>query len=133
MNPILRNTLAVITGIIIGMVVNGGIISLGPMFIDPPAGVDVNDIESIKANFHLYGFKDFLIPFLAHALGTLIGAIITAKIAVSNQMKFALGIGVFFLIGGIAVNSMIYHSIFSPIDILFAYIPMGWLGAKIAQ
>ena len=133
MNPILRNVLAVLAGIVIGNIVNGGLITLGPMIIDPPAGVDVNNIESIKANIHLYGIKDFTIPFLAHALGTLIGAFVTVKIAIRHHLKFAIGIGIFFLLGGIAINYMVFHPIFSPIDVLLAYIPMGWLGYSLAK
>jgi len=133
MNPIVKNILAVLTGIVVGNIVNGGLITLSPLFVDAPVGVDVNDIESIKTNFHLYEAKHFVIPFLAHALGTFVGAFLAVKIATKNKMKFAIGIGVFFLIGGIAVNYMIYHPIFSPIDVLFAYIPMGWLAGKIAN
>lgn len=133
MYPNVRKVLAVLTGIVIGNIVNGGLITIGPMFIVAPADVDVNDIESIKANFHLYEFKDFVIPFLAHALGTLVGAFTAAKIAKQDEIKYGLGIGVFFLIGGIAMSYMIYHPIFSPIDLIVAYIPMGWLGAKLAK
>ena len=133
MNPTVRKFLAVLAGIVIGNIINGGLITIGPMFIDAPAGVDVNDLESIKANIHLYGIKDFSIPFLAHALGTLVGAFTAAKIAKQNEIKYGLGIGVFFLIGGIAMSYMVYHPIFSPFDLILAYIPMGWLGAKLAK
>lgn len=40
-------------------------------------------------------------PFLPHALGTLIGAFVAAKLAANHHMKFAMGIGVSFLIGGL--------------------------------
>ena len=39
---------------------------------------------------------------LAHALGTFAGAFLAALIAANHKMKFAPGIGVFFLMGGIA-------------------------------
>ena len=133
MNPTVRKILAVLAGIVLGNIVNGGLISLSPMFVEAPTGVDVNDFESIKANFHLYEFKHFVMPFLAHALGTLVGAFVAAKIAQENQIRYGIGIGIFFLIGGIMVNYMIYHPIFSPVDIILAYIPMGWLGAKLAN
>jgi len=49
-------------------------------------------------------------------------------------MKFALGIGAMFLIGGIMMIVMIPETPlwFSILDLVGAYIPMGWLGWKLA-
>jgi len=76
----------------------------------------------------------FVFPFLAHALGTLAGAIIAALMAVSHKMKFALAIGGLFLLGGIAINIMLPGPIwFTVADIAFAYIPMAWIGGRIGS
>ena len=49
-------------------------------------------------------------------------------------MKFAIAIGSLFLLGGIAVNYMLPGPIwFAVADIALAYIPMAWIGAKLAQ
>ncbi len=96
MNPIVRNILAVIAGVIVGSVVNMGIITLSGMVIPPPAGVDVTTTESLKASMHLFEPKHYIMPFLAHALGTLVGAIIAASIAVNRKMIVALIIGAVF-------------------------------------
>jgi len=73
-------------------------------------------------------------PFLAHALGTLIGAFLAAKIAATHQLKFAILIGLFFLMGGIQMVQMLPTPIwFDIIDLGFAYIPMGILGYKLAK
>jgi len=78
--------------------------------------------------------KQFIFPFLAHALGTLVGAAVAYVLASSHKMKFALGIGVFFLLGGVAVNYMLPGPTwFLVIDILVAYIPMAWIGGKLAE
>ena len=53
MNPVLKNILAVIGGIAIGMGVNMGLIILSGSIIPPPEGVDPMNAESIKANIHL--------------------------------------------------------------------------------
>ena len=128
-----KNVLAVLAGLLLGGMLNIGIIDLGSMFIDPPAGVDPNDIESIKANIHLYGFKDFIVPFLAHALGTLLGAFIAYKFAATNKMQLALTIGAFFLLGGILMVKMVGGPLwFIILDLVGAYIPMACLGAKLA-
>lgn len=133
MNPILQNVLAVVAGLVLGMVVNGGLISISGSIVPLPPGVDPNDVESMAANMHLYQPQHFIMPFLAHALGTLVAAFAAAKIAVSHKMRFAVGFGIFFLIGGIAAASMIPSPTwFMALDLIAAYIPMGWLGGKLA-
>jgi len=133
MNPILRNILAVIAGAFVGGAVNMGIITVSGSIIPPPEGVDVTDMESLKASMHLFEPRHFIFPFLAHALGTLVGAFLAAKLAVSHQMKLALFVGVFYLAGGIASTFMLPAPMwFVVLDLAAAYIPMGWLGGKLA-
>jgi len=133
MNPILKNILAVIAGIAIGSIVNMGLIMISGSIIAPPEGVDLTNMESLKAYMHLFEPKHFVFPFLAHALGTLVGAFVAAMLAVSHKMKFALGIGGFFLLGGI-VNILMLPSPtwFTILDLVGAYIPMAWIGGKFA-
>jgi hypothetical protein len=133
MNPIIRNILAVIAGIVVGSTVNMGLVTIGPAVIPPPEGTDVTSMEGLKASMHLFGPQNFIFPFLAHALGTLAGAWLAALIASSHKLKFALAIGVFFLIGGIVNVLMLPSPVwFTILDLVVAYIPMGWLGGKLA-
>lgn len=132
MNPILKNILAVIAGWIGGSIINMGLIKIGHKLI-PIEGIDPNSMTELAAVMPTLEFKYFVFPFLAHALGTLFGAIIAGLIAVNHKMKFSLAIGVLFLIGGIMVNYMLPGPTwFAAVDILLAYIPMAWLGGKIA-
>ena len=134
MNPIVKNILAVIAGVVIGSIVNMGIISISPSIIPPPEGIDVNDIESIKANFHLYETKHFIFPWIAHALGTFVGALVAFSIATTHKLRFALGIGVWFLAGGTAMIFMLpTPTWFIIADLGFAYLPMAWLVGKILK
>lgn len=134
MHPILRNILAVIAGLVIGGLVNMGLIILGGKALPPPAGVDVNDIASINAHIGEYSTLQLLAPFLAHALGVLVGAFLTARIAASRQMALALVIGAFFLLGGIMAVRMIPNAPvwFSVLDLVVAYLPMAWIGYRLA-
>ena len=128
-----RNIIAVILGIIIGGSVNMAIITYGGELIPPPESVNPNDFESIKENFHLYQNIHFVVPFLAHAVGTFIGALIASLIASSHQLKFAFAIGCFYLMGGITMVMMLPSPMwFNILDLGFAYIPMGWLGWKLS-
>lgn len=132
MNPLLRNILSVIAGAVVSSFVNGGIIAISSSVIPPPAGVDVTTMEGLKASMHLFEPKHFLMPFLAHALGTLVGAFIAALIAVNNKVRPAIIVAVLFLIGGIMNVIMLpAPTWFSAVDLLLAYIPMGLIGARL--
>lgn len=134
MNPFLRNGLAIIAGIFIGALINFGIILISGAIIPPPEGVDTSDLESIKSAMNLYQPKHFIFPFLAHALGSLFGGVIAAKIAVSAQTKVALVVGIIFLYGGFSMVMQLPSPLwFNLLDLIVAYIPMAWLGAKIVK
>ena len=60
MPPILRNILAVIAGVLIGSVINMAIITLGPMVIPPPEGVDMSDMEKFAENLKLLAPVNFI-------------------------------------------------------------------------
>lgn len=129
---IIRNILAVIIGIVLGSVVNMSLINISSSVIPPPNGTDVTTLEGLKATMHLFEPKHFLMPFLAHALGTFVGALAAALIAATHKLKFALSIGLLFLIGG-AMNVFMLPSPlwFSALDLIVAYIPMALIAAKL--
>ena len=133
MNSTVKNILAVVAGIIIGGIVNMGLINISGSIIPPPEGVDNTTMEGLKESMHLFQPKHFIFPFLAHALGTLVGAFIAAKIAATRKMTFALVIGAFFLLGGITSVMMLPSPTwFSILDIVGAYIHMAYIGGKLA-
>jgi hypothetical protein len=130
MMTFLRSVLAVVLGLIVGSCVNTGLVILSPHIIPPPAGVDVSDAKSIRASIHLFESKHFLFPFLAHALGTLSGAVVGFLVAARYRRLIACVIGAVFLAAGIAAASMIpAPAWFIALDLLVAYLPMAWLGS----
>lgn len=132
MNSIIKNILAVVLGWFAGSIINMGFIQAGNT-IFPIEGIDSNNMEALAAVMPTLPSEHFIFPFLAHALGTLVGAFIAALIAANQKMKFALGIGVLFLLGGIAVNYMLPGPTWFTIsDIVLAYIPMALLGGNLA-
>lgn len=134
MNTTLKNSLAVTAGLVIGSAVNMGIINVSGSIIPPPAGADVTTMDGLKAAMHLFEPKHFIFPFLAHALGTGVGAFIAALIAVNNKRTFALAIGAAFLLGGIANVFMLPAPLwYNILDLVGAYIPMAWLGWKMTK
>lgn len=134
MNPIIRNILAVLVGVIVGSAVNMGIVMISGSIIPPPNGADVTTMEGLKESIHLFQPKHFVFPFLAHALGTFVGALLAAIIAANRKMLFALVIGGFFLAGGVANVLMLPSPTwFTILDLLGAYIPMAFFAVKLVQ
>ena len=134
MHPIIQNILAIVSGILIGSTVNMGIITISGSIIAPPEGIDNTTMEGLKASMHLFEPKHFLMPFLAHAIGTLAGAFMVALIATEQKIKFALGIGLFFMLGGIANVIMLPSPLwFTVLDLGAAYIPMAYIAGKLAN
>jgi hypothetical protein len=132
MIKLLRNILAVLAGVLLGSVVNMAIVTFGPTLIPPPVGVDLSTPEGLAAGIVLFEPRHFVTPFLAHALGTLVGAFVAYLVAASHKARFAYAIGVLFLIGGIAACFMIpAPAWFMALDLLVAYLPMAWLAIRI--
>ena len=134
MNPKLRNVAAVIAGAIVGSIVNMGIISISGSIIPPPEGADVTTTEGLKAAMHLFQPKHFIMPFLAHALGTFGGALLAGALAVNRKMLFAIIIGFFFLAGGITSVFMLPSPTwFVIVDLVGAYLPMAYIAGKLVD
>lgn len=135
MHPLLRNVLALVAGVIAGGIVNMAIVMLGPMIVPLPPGIDPKDPESLARGIALMGPQHFLMPFLAHALGTLVGALVAWKLAATRRALLAYLVGVVFLIGGGVATAMIPSAPtwFVALDLLVAYLPMSWLATRIGE
>ncbi len=129
MNSTVKNILAVVAGFIGGSAVNMGIIMISGSVIPPPEGADVTTMEGLVASMHLFEPKHFIMPFLAHGLGTFAGAFLAFWIAASHKLKFALTIGLFFLLGGTANAFMLpAPTWYNILDLTMAYFPMACWG-----
>lgn len=132
MHPILRNIVGVIVGLLAGHITNFQLIKLGHT-VFPIEGIDPNNMEDLIRVMPTLDFKYFIFPFLAHALGALLGAVLTAVIAANHKMKFAIGVGIVFFAGGILASTIIpAPTLFVIVDLAFAYLPMAWLGGRLA-
>ncbi len=134
MNSTLRNIAAVLIGIVAGGLVNSTLVTYSDYFIALPKGFDPNDPESLIKFMPLFETKHFIMPFLSHALGTLVGAIITGLICTKKSIKLVYIISGVFFLGGTAMLIMISSPLwFAIIDLTFAYFPMAWLAKKITS
>ncbi|HVF65439.1 MAG TPA: hypothetical protein VNE58_15740 [Casimicrobiaceae bacterium] len=133
MTNLLRNTLALVAGMALGGGVNMALITVGPSLIPLPAGVDANSAESLSKAMPLLEPRHYVMPFLAHAVGTFAGALAAYLIAASHKAQIAYTIGIAFLCGGVAASFMIpAQTWFIALDLLFAYLPAAWLAVQMA-
>ena len=107
------------------MCANMGLIITGNQLMPMTDGMNPMDAT-------MWEIKYFLFPFLAHAIGTLVGAFIVARYTASYHMILSIFVGVFFLLGGISMVFIMPAPLwFILVDIFLAYIPMGWYGWKL--
>lgn len=127
---LLRNILAVLIGWMAGSIVNMSLIGVGNNLF-PIEGFDPGDPEALAKMIEAFEPKHFLFPFLAHAVGTFVGAAVAALIAVKYKYRIAMLIGVFFFLGGLAMAfTLPAPAWFIAVDLTLAYFPMAWLGAR---
>jgi hypothetical protein len=128
-----RVILATCAGLVLGMVVNSILISQSHLVIPPPEGTDLTTAEGITEALPLLKPFHFLMPFLAHALGTAVAVFVASLIAPWLKGRFILIFGVLNLAGGIAAAFMIpAPTWFIVADLVFAYLPFAFLGAWLA-
>lgn len=134
MSRFLRMIGSVLLGAVAGSIVNMGLIMVSGSVIPPPQGADVTTMEGLKASMHLFEPQHFLFPFLAHALGTLVGAFVAGVTAPGRSAIPAYVVGGLFLVGGVANVAMLPSPVwFSAVDLILAYLPAAWVGLKLAN
>ena len=100
----------------------------------PPPGYDLNTMEGLAAAMPQMQPMHFLFPFLAHAVGTLVGALIVARFAASRQLQISLIIGSLFFVGGLQMVMELPSPMwFNVLDLGLAYFPMALLAHKLGR
>lgn len=129
----IRNILGAIVGFVVGNIANMLILAAGHFILPPPAGFDGTSMEGFASTIHLLRPVDFTVPFLAHAIGPLVGVLAAMFIVASRHKMIAIILGCLFLTGGIVANFMIpapwWYRI---LDVTLAYVPMAYLGYKLS-
>ena len=127
MKQTLKNIAIVILGIIVGMIVNIGLIILGGTIFPPSENFE-------PMNAMNWDFKYFIFPFLAHSIGTLLGALIVSKVSNKSSIILSVIVGLYFLLGGIYMITILpAPTWFVLLDVILGYIPMALLGWKLAN
>jgi len=132
MLPVVRPILFVIIGLLVGAIANMAVLRIGMVVVPLPPGTDVNTPEGIQAAMPLFTFANFLVPLLAHAIGTLAGAWAASRWSGTTSRWPALIVGAAFFIGGL---SMVIQIPATPVwfmiaDLGLCYFPMALLGYR---
>jgi len=134
MSKFLQGLLAVVAGFVLGSVVNMALITVSGKIIPPPTGADVTTMQGLKAALPLFEARHFIFPFMAHASGTLVGAMVACWLSRGKSPIPAYIVGGLFLLGGIANAFMLPAPVwFVVADLLLAYTPAAWLGQALAK
>jgi hypothetical protein len=119
--------------LVLGGLANGAIINVSSKVVSPPAGFDLTKDEGLIAAMSVMEPKHFIMPFLAHAIGTLISAFLVTWLIDGKKMIRALLVGFVFMLGGtIMIFKLPSPLWFDALDLGLAYIPMAWFGYKLA-
>lgn len=122
-----------LVGMILGGSVNMLLVEAGMIVFPAPSGLDLSTEAGLKSAMSMMSFEHFIFPFLAHAIGTLSGAIFVSRFAFRKQI-LSYCIGISFLIGGISMIFMVGGPTwFIMLDVIVAYLPMSWLGLRIGR
>ncbi|MBM3919194.1 MAG: hypothetical protein FJ344_06815 [Sphingomonadales bacterium] len=97
---ILRHLVAVVVALLSGMLVNGGLVSLGHRLIPLPGGLSGDTPKALSAAISLMGAEHFLFPWLAHAGGNFVSALLVTLISQNRSFWLPTLFGVLFLAGG---------------------------------
>ena len=127
MESILKNIGIIVVGIIIGMIINMGIIILGATIV--PMTQNFEPMNAIN-----WDLKYFIFPFLAHALGTLSGSFVASRLSKNHHITIPLIVGLYFLSGGVYMVTILpAPTWFICLDLIISYIPMAILGWNLNQ
>jgi hypothetical protein len=128
----LRNFIALITSWIKGSSFHMVLIEIGHLMF-PKEGIGVADINMHDGSVPGLKLQDFFFMFKGHKTGSFIQALAVAATPVSHKIKFSLGIGCFFLLGGMYMNYSFHEPIwFSVAAVVLAYIPMACIHKNLA-
>ena len=133
MKGIVLNVLVFVACVIAGGFVNGLIIQYSGAIIPPSTGFDLTTEEGLKAAMSMMEPRHFIMPFLAHAIGTLVGSFCVTLFIKDRKLFRALLVGFLFFLGGAWMVFELPSPLwFDAVDLGLAYIPMAWIGYKLA-
>ena len=127
----IRNIIAVVVGVIVGMVFNMAVVILNTAVLFPvPEGFNWNDPDAVGAYFTNLPLTAFLVVLVAHLGQAFFGGLVAALISRNAAMTVAMIIGVLSMLAGIANMMMVPNPAWMWIEVPL-YLVAAWLAARI--
>jgi MFS family permease len=126
-----RNVLAVIVGLAVGMAVNMSLIMLNAYALFPmPQGTDMNDAEQMNAYVATLPAVAFFVVMAAHLGQSFVGGWVAARLGSSRPMLLAMIVGLASLAGGVMSMMTIKGPAWLIIE-LPLYLVVAWLAGRL--
>ena len=126
----IRNILAVVAGLAVGMAVNMALIMLNAYVLFPmPAGMDMNDPEQLQSYIATLPMAAFFVVMAAHLSQSFVGGWVAARMGSSQPMLLAMIVGFVTLAGGIMMFMDVQGPAWMFIE-LPLYLVVAWLAGR---
>ena len=127
----IRNIIAVVVGVIVGMVFNMAVVILNTAVLFPvPEGFNWNDPDAVGAYFTDLPLTAFLVVLVAHLGQAFFGGLVAALISRNAAMTVAMIIGVLSMLAGIANMMMVPNPAWMWIEVPL-YLVAAWFAGRI--
>jgi hypothetical protein len=126
-----RSVLAIFLGMISCFFLILAIQKLGALVFPAPQGLHSPDAETAAAAWKSITPGMFAIVLVAWAVGTFIGAGITARVAPQWKMGHGMIIGVLTLLSGLSQMQMFPHPTWFKVIGVIEFLPVAYLGARL--
>lgn len=131
---VLRNVVAVLAGMFVGMVLNMGLIQLNVVLFPMPEGVGFDDTEAFATYIQGLPLRAFVLVILAHLAQAGVGGLVAAWLGRSRPLLLAMIVGVLTAIGTAANAVMIgapaWMWLELPLDLAVAWAAGTWVARR---
>jgi 4-hydroxybenzoate polyprenyltransferase len=128
-----RSILAVVAGLVLGVVIIAAVEYMSHMVYPPPPGLDMKDPEAMKAMVANLPVGALLFLLLAWALGSFGGGWLAARLSQRLQTRHAMIVGALLMLAGIMNMIMIPHPAWLWVLGIAVYLPAAYLGARLVK
>lgn len=128
-----RNILAVVAGLITGMILIAAIEYVGHQIYPLPEGLDMHDPDAIRAYLETAPTGSLWMVILAYAIGAFDAGLVSSVIARQDSRRVALICGLFLLAFGLINLFLIPHPAWFWVLSLAVFLPSAYLGSLLGN
>jgi hypothetical protein len=122
MSPLVRNTIAVVAGAVVGLAMMMVAQLVNASLFPPPTGVDVSTPAGMAQAVSRMPTGAFIGLVAGYMVATTAGAYVGARLAASRHLLVACLVAALFVAGGVANFMMIPHPTWVPIVAMLAFL-----------